>query len=56
MKDLITCMLTVDPSIRFGMQDILAHEWVNQSVATDTELQEYLAPRHKAIKEAHKQA
>ena len=49
-------MFTVDPSIRFGVQDVLAHEWVNQYVASDTELQEYLAPRHKAIQENLKQA
>ena len=49
-KDLISCMLHVNPQNRLCMADIVGHDWMKGETATDEEIQKEFAQRLVMLK------
>ena len=51
LKDLLNCMLQVDPIHRPSIQEVMAHPWFNGPVYTQQEIIQEFQVRHAKVRE-----
>lgn len=52
LKELLTCMLQVEPSHRPSMSEVLAHPWMQKETPTIQDIQTRFEQRHFKVREA----
>lgn len=55
LKDLINCMLQLEPSHRPSLQEIMAHQWMQGNMPTKAEVQSTFLKRQQLVNEALEQ-